>query len=53
VATDTRRLWKKLTLPDPAAVLAIGPILITLDGKSHVYSCRHQLGELFLVKGLK
>jgi Tol biopolymer transport system component/predicted Ser/Thr protein kinase len=53
LATGARRPWKTLTPPDPAGILAIGPILITPDGKSYVYSYRRQLNDLFLVKGLK
>jgi hypothetical protein len=53
VATGARRLWKEIVPPDPAGVLTIGPIYITPDGKSYVYSYRRQLDELFLVTGLK
>ena len=53
VATGERSLWKELTPPDPAGVLVIGPILMTPDGKSYVYSYRRTLDELFLVEGLK
>ena len=53
VTTGERSLWKELTPPDPAGVLLIGPILMTPDGKSYVYSYRRTLDELFLVEGLK
>jgi hypothetical protein len=53
MTTGERSLWKELTPPDPAGVLLIGPILITPDGKSYVYSYRRTLDELFLVEGLK
>jgi Tol biopolymer transport system component len=53
VTTGDRTLWKELTPPDPAGVLQIGPILMTPDGKSYVYSYRRTLDELFLVEGLK
>ncbi len=53
VSTGERRLWKEIVPPDPAGVLAIGPILITPDGKSYVYSYRRLLDDLFLVTGLK
>jgi len=53
VTTGERMLWKELTPPDPAGVLLIGPILMTPDGKSYVYSYRRTLDELFLVEGLK
>jgi hypothetical protein len=53
VATGERRPWRELVPPDPAGVLAIGPIYIAPDGKSYVYSYRRLLDELFLVTGLK
>ena len=53
IATGARRLWKEIVPPDPAGVLAVGPILITPDGKSYVYSYRRTLDDLFLVSGLK
>ncbi|MEX0878933.1 MAG: protein kinase [Thermoanaerobaculia bacterium] len=53
VGTGARRLWKAITPPDPAGVLAVGPVLITPDGKSYVYSYRRILDDLFLVTGLK
>jgi hypothetical protein len=53
VTTGERMFWKELTPPDPAGVLLIGPILMTPDGKSYVYSYRRTLDELFLVEGLK
>ncbi len=53
LATGARRLWKEIVPPDPAGVLAVGPILITPDGKSYVYSYRRTLDDLFLVTGLK
>jgi Tol biopolymer transport system component/predicted Ser/Thr protein kinase len=53
VATGARRLWKEITPPDPAGVLAVEPVLITPDGKSYVYSYRRILDDLFLVTGLK
>ncbi len=53
VSTGARRLWKEITPPDPAGVLAIGPVLITPDGNSYVYSYRRVLDDLYLVTGLK
>ena len=53
VATGARRLWKTITPPDPAGVVQIGPLQITADGKSYVYSYRRQLDELLVVEGLK
>ncbi|HEY6931559.1 MAG TPA: hypothetical protein VJA66_17950, partial [Thermoanaerobaculia bacterium] len=53
IGTGARRLWKEIVPPDPAGVLAVGPIVITPDGKSYVYSYRRTLDDLFLVTGLK
>ncbi|HEX4440595.1 MAG TPA: protein kinase [Thermoanaerobaculia bacterium] len=53
VATGERRLWKEIVPPDPAGVLAIGPIYIAADGRSYIYSYRRQLDELFLIKGVQ
>jgi Tol biopolymer transport system component len=53
VATGARRLWKEIVPPDPAGVLAVGPILITPDGGSYAYSYRRSQDDLFLVTGLE
>ena len=53
VATGKRSLWKELVPPDPAGVLAIGPIRITPDGKSYVYSYRRTLEDLYVATGLR
>ena len=53
IATGARRLWKEIVPPDPAGVLAVGPIQITPDGRSYVYSYRRTLDDLFVVTGLK
>jgi len=53
VASGARRAWQELRPPDPAGVLAIGPILISADGQSYVYSYRRQLDDLYLVEGLR
>jgi len=53
VASGKRRPWRELTPPDPAGVLAIGPILLSADGRSYVYSYRRTVDDLFLVEGLR
>ena len=53
VATGARKPWKEITPPDPAGVLAVGPILIAPDGKSYVYSYRRILDDLYIVSGGK
>jgi hypothetical protein len=53
VASGARRPWKELRPPDPAGILAIGPILLSSDGQSYIYSYRRQLDDLYLVEGLR
>jgi len=53
VASGKRRPWRELTPPDPAGVLSIGPIFMSADGQSYVYSYRRQIDDLFLVEGLR
>ena len=53
IATGARRLWKEITPPDPAGVLAVGPVLVAPDGKSYVYSYRRALDDLIVVNGPK
>jgi Tol biopolymer transport system component len=53
VATGARRPWKDLEPPDPAGVLQIGPIHMSVDGRSYVYSYRRQLDDLVAVTGLR
>jgi eukaryotic-like serine/threonine-protein kinase len=53
LATGHKNLWKRLMPSDPAGVNIIFPILLTPDGKSHVYGYRRILSNLYLVEGLK
>jgi serine/threonine protein kinase len=53
MATGERKLWKEIMPPDPAGVLTMGPILMTPDGTSYVYSYRRMLDQLVLVEGLR
>jgi Tol biopolymer transport system component len=53
LATGQRRLWKELTLAEPAGTRGMGGIQLTPDGKSYVYSYARDLTELYLVEGLK
>ena len=52
-ATGQRRLWKELTPPDPSGVASIGPIIMTADGSSYVYSYRRLIDDLFVAEGLR
>ncbi|HKD16402.1 MAG TPA: hypothetical protein VKG23_00945, partial [Thermoanaerobaculia bacterium] len=51
--TGQRTLWKTLDAPDPAGILRMSPYFIAEDGQSYVYSYRREVGDLFLVEGLK
>ena len=53
VSSGRRTPWKELTPPDPAGVLTIGPVFLTPDGKSYVYSYRRTLEDLYLAEGLR
>jgi hypothetical protein len=53
IATGKRRPWKELTPPDPAGVLAAGPILLSDDGQSYDYSYRRMIDDLYLMEGLR
>ena len=53
IASGKREPWKELTPADPSGVGGIGPVHITPDGKSYVYSLYRDLSDLYLVEGLK
>jgi Tol biopolymer transport system component len=53
VTTGERRPWLQLTPPDPAGVQGIGPIQLSEDGRSYVYSYRRKLDQLYVVGGLR
>ena len=53
VATGQRRLWKELTPPDPAGVVSMGPIVMSADASSYVYSYRRLLDDLYVAEGLR
>ena len=53
VATGTRKLWKEIRPPDPSGVAQVGPILISWNTGSYVYSYRRSLDDLYLATGLK
>ena len=50
--TGQRTLWKELRPPDPAGVEMVGPVRLTPDGASYVYSYRRLLYELYLATGI-
>ena len=51
--TGRRTLWKELRPPDPSGVQQVGPIEISPDETSYVYSYRRALDELYLATGLR
>jgi Tol biopolymer transport system component/predicted Ser/Thr protein kinase len=53
VKTGHRTLWKEIRPPDPSGVEQVGPVQITKDETSYVYSYRRALDELYLAIGLR
>jgi len=53
VTSGKKSVWKDIAPLDPAGVSTIGPILMTPDGKTYVYGFHRQLGDLYLVEGLR
>jgi len=53
LATGKKTVWKQIAPLDPTGVSTIGPILMTLDGRTYVYGFHRTLGDLYLVEGLK
>ena len=53
VATGARKLWKELPPLDPAGVMVAGPIRLSADGQSYVYSYRRVLDDLMVVTGVR
>jgi hypothetical protein len=51
--TGRRTLWREIRPPDPSGVEQVGPIVISSDESSYVYSYRRALEELYLATGLK
>jgi Tol biopolymer transport system component len=53
LATGRREPWKTFVPADPAGVIAVGPVLLSADGKAYVYSYRRLLDDLYVVSGLR
>jgi WD40 repeat protein len=53
VKTGRRTLWKEIRPTDPSGVSQVGPIMISPDEKTYVYSYRRMLGDLYLAAGLR
>ena len=52
LATGRRTPWRTFSLPDPAGVSA-GGVVLTPDGQGYAYWYFRELGDLYLVDGLK
>jgi len=52
VATGRKETVGELKTPDPVGV-AIGPVVMTPDGKSYAYSFQRDIVTLYLAEGLK
>lgn len=53
MATGEGAPWLELLPPDPAGVQGIGPIQMSADGRSYVYSYRRRLDHLYVASGLR
>ncbi|MFQ5600217.1 MAG: TolB family protein [Candidatus Krumholzibacteriia bacterium] len=51
--TGEKKLWRELMPADGAGILDIGPVLLSEDGTSYVYSFRRFLSTLYLAEGLR
>ena len=51
--TDARVVWKTIAPADLAGVIRLSGFHITSDEKSYAYSYTRELGELYLVEGLR
>jgi eukaryotic-like serine/threonine-protein kinase len=53
LATGRREPIRSLAPSDAAGVLNVGPVLVSADGKSYVYSYRRILDDLYVVTGAR
>jgi Tol biopolymer transport system component len=53
LASGQRRLWRELMPADAAGLINVGPILVTPDGKSIVYSYTRLLSDLYMLDNVK
>jgi len=53
VLTGERKPWLELMPADTAGVSRIPSVVLTPDGKSYAYNVRHDLSDLYLIRGLK
>ena len=53
VASGRREPWLTLAPADLSGVLAVGPVLLTPDGRTYVYGYRRVVSDLYAVSGLR
>jgi hypothetical protein len=53
LTTGRREPVRSFAPPDAAGVPNVGPVLLSADGKSYVYSYRRILDDLYVVTGVK
>jgi Tol biopolymer transport system component len=53
LGTGERRLWREVMPADPAGLINVGPILVTADGKTIVYSYTRLLSDLYVLENVK
>ena len=53
LATGRRELFREISPADRAGVFSIERIFLTPDGRGIAYCYRHNLSDLYLVRGLK
>jgi hypothetical protein len=51
--TGVRTAWRILAPGDPAGIVEVFNIRVSADANSYAYSYTRQLGELYLVEGLR
>jgi eukaryotic-like serine/threonine-protein kinase len=53
LATGKRELWREVMPADPSGLINVGPILISADAKSTVYSYTRLLSDLYMLDNVK
>jgi Tol biopolymer transport system component len=50
LATGRREVWREASPPDPAGLINVGPIFVTPDGRTTVYSYTRLLCDLYVLE---
>jgi Tol biopolymer transport system component len=53
IATGRREPFRSFGPADPAGLIGVGPVLLSADAKSYVYSYRRVLDDLYVVTGVR